>query len=57
MVERIAVVGAGAVGGYVGACLADSGQDATLIDYWPAMSKPFAATAFRSARRTTPSHG
>ncbi len=36
MGKRIAVVGAGAVGGYVGAGLAASGQDVTLIDPWPA---------------------
>ena len=35
MSKRIAVVGAGAVGGYVGASLAASGQDVTLIDPWP----------------------
>ena len=35
MGKRIAVVGAGAVGGYVGAGLAASGQDVTLIDPWP----------------------
>jgi 2-dehydropantoate 2-reductase len=35
MGRRIAVIGAGAVGGYVGAGLADSGQDVTLIDPWP----------------------
>jgi 2-dehydropantoate 2-reductase len=35
MGKRIAVVGAGAVGGYVGAHLAASGQDVTLIDPWP----------------------
>ncbi len=36
MGKRIAVVGAGAVGGYVGASLAAAGQDVTLIDPWPA---------------------
>ena len=36
MGKRIAVIGAGAVGGYVGAGLAASGQDVTLIDPWPA---------------------
>src|SRR5690606_37174710 len=35
MGKRIAVVGAGAVGGYVGAHLARLGQDVTLIDAWP----------------------
>ena len=32
MSKRIAVVGAGAVGGYVGASLAHAGHDVTLID-------------------------
>jgi 2-dehydropantoate 2-reductase len=36
MQKRIAVVGAGAVGGYVGASLAHAGHDITLIDPWPA---------------------
>jgi 2-dehydropantoate 2-reductase len=36
MSKRIAVVGAGAVGGYVGASLAYAGHDVTLIDPWPA---------------------
>jgi 2-dehydropantoate 2-reductase len=35
MQPRIAVVGAGAVGGYVGASLAHAGHDVTLIDPWP----------------------
>src|ERR1700728_967903 len=34
MSKRIAVVGAGAVGGYVGASLAHAGHDVTLIDPW-----------------------
>ncbi len=32
---RIAVMGAGAVGGYIGAHLAAAGHDVTLIDPWP----------------------
>jgi 2-dehydropantoate 2-reductase len=36
MAKRIVIVGAGAVGGYVGAHLAAAGQDVTLIDPWPA---------------------
>lgn len=36
MGQRIAVIGAGAVGGYVGASLAAGGHDVTLIDPWPA---------------------
>ena len=35
MGKRIAVVGAGAVGGYLGGHLARTGQDVTLIDPWP----------------------
>jgi 2-dehydropantoate 2-reductase len=35
MGKRIAVVGVGALGGYVGANLAHQGQDVTLIDMWP----------------------
>jgi 2-dehydropantoate 2-reductase len=35
MTKRIAVVGAGAVGGYVGASLFHAGHDVTLIDPWP----------------------
>ncbi len=35
MGKRIAVVGAGALGGYVGGSLAQMGHDVTLIDPWP----------------------
>ena len=35
MAKRIAVVGVGALGGYVGANLAYQGEDVTLIDMWP----------------------
>src|SRR5256885_8112921 len=35
MPKRIAVVGAGALGGYVGGSLAYLGHDVTLIDAWP----------------------
>ncbi len=35
MAQRIAFVGAGAVGGYVGGHLAASGHDVLLIDPWP----------------------
>jgi 2-dehydropantoate 2-reductase len=35
MGKRIAFVGTGALGGYVGGCLAHHGQDVTLIDMWP----------------------
>lgn len=32
---RIAIVGAGAVGGYAGAHMAQAGEDVTFIDMWP----------------------
>jgi 2-dehydropantoate 2-reductase len=35
MGKRIAIVGAGALGGYVGGTLAHHGLDVTLIDMWP----------------------
>ena len=35
MTKRIAIVGAGALGGYVGGTLAQRGHDVTLIDPWP----------------------
>ncbi|MCC6437677.1 MAG: 2-dehydropantoate 2-reductase [Acidimicrobiales bacterium] len=36
MGKRIAMVGVGALGGYVGGHLARAGHDITLIDFWPA---------------------
>ena len=33
--KKIAVVGAGAVGGYVGAHMVEAGEDVTFIDPWP----------------------
>ncbi len=36
MTKRIAFVGAGAIGGYIGANLTALGHDVTLIDPWPA---------------------
>ena len=35
MGRRIAIVGAGALGGYVGGYFAHHGEDVTLIDMWP----------------------
>lgn len=43
MRPRIAVIGAGAVGGYVGGYLARTGQDVALIDPWPAHVKAIRA--------------
>ncbi len=36
MLNRIAVLGVGAIGGVIGAYLARAGNDVTLIDMWPA---------------------
>ena len=36
MGSKIAIVGAGAVGGYAGAHMAQAGEDVTFIDPWPA---------------------
>ena len=36
MAKRFLIVGAGALGGYVGGTLAHAGHDVTLIDAWPA---------------------
>src|SRR6185437_2661890 len=36
MSKRIAFVGAGAIGGYIGGNLTALGHDVTLIDAWPA---------------------
>jgi 2-dehydropantoate 2-reductase len=35
MGARIAIVGTGAVGGYVGAYMAQAGEDVTFVDFWP----------------------
>ena len=47
MTYRIAVVGAGAVGGYVGARLAAAGYDVTLIDPWLAHVEAIRAGGMR----------
>ena len=35
MGNRICIVGAGAVGGYAGAHMAQAGEDVTFVDFWP----------------------
>ncbi len=52
MTHRIAVVGAGAVGGYVGAGLAASGHDVTLIDPWPVHVEAIRAGGMRLSGMT-----
>lgn len=49
MEKRIAVVGAGAVGGYVGGHLARNGFDVTLIDPWPEHIEAIRADGLRIA--------
>src|SRR3974377_1093311 len=39
MGRKIAIVGAGAVGGYTGAHMVQAGEDVTFIDPWPAHVK------------------
>jgi 2-dehydropantoate 2-reductase len=46
MNKRIAVVGVGALGGYVGAYLAHHGHDVTLIDMWPENIEAIRARGF-----------
>jgi 2-dehydropantoate 2-reductase len=48
MAKRIAFVGAGAIGGYIGANLTALGHDVTLIDPWPATSRRCAPKACTS---------
>lgn len=33
--SKIAIIGAGAVGSYIGAFLTKEGEDVTFIDQWP----------------------
>ena len=48
MDKRIAVVGAGAIGGYTGGHLAHNGFDVTLIDSWPEHIEAIRRTGSRS---------
>ncbi len=52
MSQRIAVIGAGAVGGYIGSGLAASGHDVTLIDPWPAHVEAIRAGGMRLSGMT-----
>lgn len=47
MGPRVAIVGAGAVGGYAGAFLARAGVDVVLIDAWPAHVEAMRARGLR----------
>jgi 2-dehydropantoate 2-reductase len=56
MEPRIAVIGAGAVGGYVGGHLARLGHDVTLIDAWPAHIEAIRADGLDIAGVTPEEH-
>ncbi|TMJ45843.1 MAG: hypothetical protein E6G84_15365 [Alphaproteobacteria bacterium] len=47
MGARIAIVGTGAVGGYVGAHMAQAGEDVILVDFWPEHVERIRATGLR----------
>jgi 2-dehydropantoate 2-reductase len=47
MGARIAIVGTGAVGGYVGAHMAHNGEDVTFVDFWPENVETIRATGLR----------
>src|SRR5437764_1475376 len=47
MPPRIVIVGAGAVGGYVGAHMAQAGEDVTLVDFWPENVETIRTTGLR----------
>src|SRR5712691_7151163 len=44
---RIAIIGTGAVGGYVGAHMAQAGEDVTLVDFWPENVETIRTTGLR----------
>ena len=52
MQKRIAVVGAGAVGGYLGGNLSRVGNDVTLIDPWPEHVEAIRAKGLRLSGMT-----
>jgi 2-dehydropantoate 2-reductase len=54
MGKRIVVFGAGAVGGYVGAVLTESGQQVTLVDPWPRNVETIRASGVELSGMTEP---
>lgn len=52
MAVRMAVIGAGAVGGYIGGGLAAAGHDVVLIDPWPAHIDAMRASGLRLSGMT-----
>ena len=64
MGNRIAIIGAGAVGGYAGAHMVQAGEDVTFVDMWPenveamrarASASPTSRTCRNSPCRSAPS--
>jgi 2-polyprenyl-6-methoxyphenol hydroxylase-like FAD-dependent oxidoreductase len=58
MGNRIAIIGAGAVGGYAGAHMVQAGEDVTFVDMWPenvACASPTSRTCRNSPCRSAPS--
>ena len=47
MGQRIAIIGAGAVGGYAGAHMARAGEDVTFVDMWPENVEAMRANGLR----------
>jgi 2-dehydropantoate 2-reductase len=44
---RIAIIGTGAVGGYVGAHMVQAGEDVTFVDFWPQNVEAIRTTGLR----------
>lgn len=47
MGKRIAIIGAGAVGGYAGAYMVQAGEDVTFVDMWPENVEAIRSTGLR----------
>ena len=52
MADRIAIMGPGAVGSYVGAFLVQSGEDVTFIDMWPEHVEAMRKQGLRASNST-----
>ena len=49
MADKIAIMGPGAVGSYVGAFLVQAGEDITFIDIWPEHVETMKAKGLRAS--------
>ena len=52
--KRVVIVGAGAVGGYIGAHMTKGGHDVTMIDPWPEHVETIRTTGFEISGMTAP---